>query len=101
MADALDDVQRLDGIVQQREEQVVNLADSVGLAEDRFFGGVASYLEVTTTQNLLFPAELELASVRAQRTASFVNLYRALGGGWQLPPPATPSPVEPTASKPQ
>ncbi|MGZ3481691.1 MAG: multidrug transporter, partial [Myxococcaceae bacterium] len=74
---------------------------SVGLAEDRFFGGVASYLEVTTTQNLLFPAELDLASVRAQRTASFVNLYRALGGGWQLPPPATPSPVEPTASKPQ
>lgn len=101
VADALDDVQRLDGIVQQREEEVVNLTDSVGLAEDRFFGGVASYLEVTTTQNLLFPAELDLASVRAQRTASFVNLYRALGGGWQLPPPATPPPVEPTASKPQ
>ena len=101
VADALEDVQRLDGIVEQREEQVTNLTDSVGLAEDRFFGGVSSYLEVTTTQNQLFPAELDLTAVRAQRTASFVNLYRALGGGWQLPPPATPAPVEPTADKPR
>lgn len=100
VADALEDARLLDGIVQQREEEVTNLVDSVGLAEDRFFGGVSSYLEVTTTQNLLFPAELDLAAVRAQRTASFVNLYRALGGGWQLPPLAAPSPVEPTLNKP-
>jgi len=101
VADALDDVQRLDGVVQQREEEVANLTESVGLAVDRFYGGVASYLEVTTTQNLLFPAELNLAAVRAQRTAAFINLYRALGGGWQVPPPTAPAPVEPTAAKPQ
>jgi multidrug efflux system outer membrane protein len=101
VADALEDVRLLDGIVEQREAQVTNLTDSVALAEDRFFGGVSSYLEVTTTQNELFPAELDLAATRAQRTAAFVNLYRALGGGWQLPPPETPAPVEPTAQKPQ
>jgi outer membrane protein, multidrug efflux system len=101
VADALADVQRLDGIVQQREEEVANLSDSVGLAVDRFYGGVSSYLEVTTTQNLLFPAELNLAAVRAQRTTAFINLYRALGGGWQLPPPPTPAPVEPKAALPQ
>ncbi|HUM11148.1 MAG TPA: efflux transporter outer membrane subunit [Myxococcaceae bacterium] len=101
VADALDDVQRLDGVLQQREEEVANLTESVGLAVDRFYGGVASYLEVTTTQNLLFPAELNLAAVHAQRTAAFINLYRALGGGWQVPPPAAPAPVEPTAAKPQ
>ncbi len=101
VADALADVQRLDGIVQQREEEVANLSDSVGLAVDRFYGGVSSYLEVTTTQNLLFPAELNLAAVRAQRTTAFINLYRALGGGWQLPPPPTPAPVEPKAASPQ
>ena len=91
VADALDDVKRLDGVVQQREEEVANLTEAVGLAVDRFYGGVSSYLEVTTTQNLLFPAELNLAAVRAQRTTAFVNLYRALGGGWQLPPPADAS----------
>ena len=101
VADALADVQRLDGIVQQREEEVANLSDSVGLAVDRFYGGVSSYLEVTTTQNLLFPAELNLAAVRAQKTTAFINLYRALGGGWQLPPPPTPAPVEPKAASPQ
>ncbi len=101
VADALDDVQRLDGILQQREEEVANLTESVALAVDRFYGGVSSYLEVTTTQNLLFPAELNLAAVRAQRTAAFINLYRALGGGWQVPPPPEPAPVEPTAAKPQ
>jgi len=56
---------------------------------------------VTTTQNLLFPAELNLTAVRAQRTTAFINLYRALGGGWQLPPPPTPAPVEPKAASPQ
>ncbi|HZX44004.1 MAG TPA: efflux transporter outer membrane subunit [Myxococcaceae bacterium] len=101
VADALDDVQRLDGVLQQREEEVTNLTEAVALAVDRFYGGVSSYLEVTTTQNLLFPAELNLAAVRAQRTSAFINLYRALGGGWQVPPPPEAGPVEPTAAKPQ
>lgn len=101
VADALDDVKRLDGVVQQREEEVTNLTEAVGLAVDRFYGGVSSYLEVTTTQNLLFPAEVNLTAVRAQRTAAFINLYRALGGGWELPPPSTPAPVEPKAASPQ
>ena len=101
VADALDDVKRLDGVVQQREEEVASLTEAVNLAVDRFYGGVSSYLEVTTTQNLLFPAELNLAAVRAQRTTAFINLYRALGGGWQLPPPPTPAPVEPKAASPQ
>jgi len=101
VADALADVHRLDGIVQQREEEVSSLTDAVNLAVDRFYGGVSSYLEVTTTQNLLFPAELNLTTVRAQRLTAFITLYRALGGGWQLPPPPAPAPVEPKAAQPQ
>jgi multidrug efflux system outer membrane protein len=105
VADALADVQRLDAVVKQREEEVANLNEAVSLAVDRFYGGVSSYLEVTTNQNLLFPAELNLTTVRAQRAAAFINLYRALGGGWQLPeqqaapgsapaqPPPSPEPV--------
>ncbi len=101
VADALDDVQRLDGIVEQREAQVTNLTEALGLAVDRFHGGVASYLEVTTTQNLLFPAELNLAAVHAQRTAAFIALYRALGGGWQLPEVPAPGVAGPPASPPR
>jgi outer membrane protein, multidrug efflux system len=101
VADALADVKRLDGVVERREDEVASLTDAVNLATDRFYGGVSSYLEVTTTQNLLFPAELNLAAFRAQRTSAFINLYRALGGGWELPPPPTPGPVEPKAASPQ
>ena len=101
VADALADVKRLDGIVEQREEEVSALTEAVNLAVDRFYGGVSSYLEVTTTQNLLFPAELNLAAVRAQRTSAFINLYRALGGGWELPPPPKSDPGEPKAASPQ
>jgi len=101
VADALADVQRFDAIVKQREDEVASLTDAVNLATDRFYGGVSSYLEVTTTQNLLFPAELNLAAVRAQRVTAFITLYRALGGGWQVPPPPTPAPVEPKAAQPQ
>jgi outer membrane protein, multidrug efflux system len=90
VADALADVRRLEGIVEQRESQVANLTESLTLATDRFYGGVSNYLEVTTTQNLLFPAELNLAATRAQRTTAVINLYRALGGGWQVPEPEPP-----------
>ena len=99
VADALADVRRLEGIVQQRESQVANLTESLTLATDRFYGGVSNYLEVTTTQNLLFPAELTLAATRAQRTTAVINLYRALGGGWQVPEDqpdgGTPAPTAP------
>ena len=43
VADALADVRRLEGIVEQRESQVANLTESLTLATDRFYGGVANY----------------------------------------------------------
>jgi outer membrane protein, multidrug efflux system len=95
VANALNDLVRLDGVLQQQEAQVLNLRQAVDLATDRFHGGVSSYLEVTTSQNSLFPAELNLAAVRAQRAQAYVELYRALGGGWQLPaetPGGSPGP---------
>jgi len=68
---------------------VTSLAEAVDLAIDRFEGGVSSYLEVTTNQNNLFPAQLNLAAVRAQRYLALISLYRALGGGWQVPEAAS------------
>jgi multidrug efflux system outer membrane protein len=85
VADALNDLVRLEAVVQQLEAEVLNLQTAVDLAQDRYHGGVSSYLEVTVSQNSLFPAELSLAAARAQRAQAYVELYRALGGGWQLP----------------
>ena len=52
------------------------------LARLQYDGGYAPYSTVLQAEQALFPAELNLASVRAQLFASAVNLYKAMGGGW-------------------
>ena len=52
-------------------------------AGDRYQGGVTSYLEVLYNENELFSAELALSRARRDELVSVVQLYRALGGGWQ------------------
>ena len=49
----------------------------------RYQGGTATYLEVLDGQRSLFAAELTLAEARGNEYQSLVQLYRALGGGWQ------------------
>jgi outer membrane protein, multidrug efflux system len=101
VASSLNDTAALKPVLVQRESQVSSLGQAVDLAIDRYEGGVSSYLEVTTNQNSLFPAQLNLAAVRAQRYLALINLYRALGGGWQVPkeeaapPPASVPAVAP------
>lgn len=80
-------------LAQQRVEQarqVEALKESVRLATLRYVGGLASYFEVLEAQQQLFPAELGLAQVDRDRLLAVVDLYRALGGGWE----ATDEPVE-------
>jgi len=52
------------------------------LAEMRYRGGVADYLEVLDAQRELFDAELSEASARREELVFFIQLYKALGGGW-------------------
>ena len=94
VASSLNDTAALKPVLVQRESQVSSLGQAVDLAIDRYEGGVSSYLEVTTNQNTLFPAQLNLAAVRAQRYLALIGLYRALGGGWQVPKEeAAPAPA--------
>ena len=44
--------------------------------------GYTSYSTVLQAEQTLFPAELNLASIRAQVFSSSVNIYKAMGGGW-------------------
>ncbi|HET7291292.1 MAG TPA: efflux transporter outer membrane subunit [Vicinamibacteria bacterium] len=55
------------------------------LAELRYRGGVAAYLEVLDAQRSLFNAELDETQTIGSNLVSLVRLYKALGGGW---PPA-------------
>ncbi len=57
--------------------------DAAKLSETRYRGGVASYLEVLTNETTYFGAELNLAQARLNERLSLVQLYNALGGGWE------------------
>lgn len=59
------------------------LRSSTELSRDRYLGGLASYLEVLTADQDYFKAQLQLAETRRAQLSAMVNLYRALGGGWQ------------------
>jgi multidrug efflux system outer membrane protein len=68
---------------QEQAEQVKSATDAVRLARLRYSGGNTSYLEVLTTDTDLYSAQLLLAEAQQQEAASIVQLYSALGGGWQ------------------
>ncbi|HEX3928207.1 MAG TPA: efflux transporter outer membrane subunit [Gemmatimonadales bacterium] len=62
------------------------LRDAYALAERRYEGGIASYLEVLDAQRSLFAAELALNGTRRQYLEATVQLYKALGGRWNDSP---------------
>ena len=49
----------------------------------RYNGGVTGYLEVLTNETNAFSAELELVQAQLNEYLASVQLYEALGGGWQ------------------
>ncbi len=58
------------------------LREYARLAQLRFDNGYTSYLEVLDANRSLFDAELTYAQTNATLFRSFVNLYKAMGGGW-------------------
>jgi multidrug efflux system outer membrane protein len=67
---------------EQQEKLVGASEDAARLARVRYRGGATSYLEVLTTDSSLFSAQLNLVSAREGEALSLVQLYGALGGGW-------------------
>lgn len=59
------------------------LQQGASTANDLFVAGFATYLEVVTAQRNVLDAELELAATKKQQFLSLIDLYRALGGGWE------------------
>jgi multidrug efflux system outer membrane protein len=68
---------------EQQEKLVAAAQDATRLARLRYEGGSTAYLEVLTTDTNLFSAQLNLATAQQGEALSLVQLYSALGGGWQ------------------
>jgi multidrug efflux system outer membrane protein len=74
---------------QKRREQraaleriVAASRERLRLVDLRYLNGISSYFEVLDSQRVLFDAELQLAQATAATYGTVIQLYRALGGGW-------------------
>ena len=95
--------QKLQEQLDAQVKLVAALQQYTELARLQYDGGYTSYSTVLQAEQALFPAQLNLASIRAQVFASAVNIYKAMGGGWvtqadrmtgstPAPPPASALP---------
>ena len=67
----------------ETQQAAVTAAEhSVQLSLNRYKGGVANYLEVTTNQAIALSNERQAVQIRGRRMVSSVQLIQALGGGW-------------------
>jgi len=83
VSDALIGYQKSHEVRVRQEQTVTDLAESVRISNMRYRGGTTTYLEVLDGQRSLFSAEIALAQARGNEYQSLVQLYKALGGGWQ------------------
>ena len=84
VSDALTALGKLNEAETGQTTAVRGLEDAVVHATDRYRQGLASYYEVLEAQQQLYPAKNTLAQIRANRLVAYVQLYKALGGGWNL-----------------
>jgi outer membrane protein, multidrug efflux system len=66
------------------QEQTDTYFETARLANVRFTGGATSFLEVLVTQQQYFISELALAQAWNAELQNYVQLYRAMGGGWEM-----------------
>ena len=70
--------------MREEQEKLVHASkDAARLATLRYQAGAASYLEVLTAETSLFDAQLAYVQAQQNESAALVQLYAALGGGWQ------------------
>jgi multidrug efflux system outer membrane protein len=85
VADALVAERRLAEQRKAQEAQVAALREAMQLSLARYDTGLTNYIEVLDAEELLYPAESALAQTRRDQLVAVVNLYKALGGGWEMP----------------
>jgi outer membrane protein, multidrug efflux system len=83
VSDALIGYEKLHQVRTRQQDTVADLQETVRISTLRYKGGTTTYLEVLDGQRSLYGAELTLAAARADEFRSLVQLYKALGGGWQ------------------
>jgi len=87
VSDALVAKQRFDEQLKQQELQVKALEDASARVLRRYQVGFSSYFEVIDADNSLYAAQLLLVLARRNSLVTVVQLYKSLGGGWEVASP--------------
>jgi multidrug efflux system outer membrane protein len=93
VANALIARQKLEGVRIHQERAVRAYEESFSTSTKRYMAGKASYNDVLDAQQPLFTAQSALAQTRRDQLLAVVQLYKALGGGWQHSPDRQEPPV--------
>jgi outer membrane protein TolC len=75
-------LENLEKIYQLREQELITLQKAVEVSKNLFFTGYANYLEVITAQKSVLESEIDLLEIRKNQFDIAIQIYKALGGGW-------------------
>jgi multidrug efflux system outer membrane protein len=75
-------INNLSQIYDLKDQEVKVLTTSIETASELFLTGRATYLEVIVTRSATLQSKLQLIEIKKKQFTAIVNIYRALGGGW-------------------
>lgn len=75
-------LRNLEKMHEYKSQEVHALVQATEISKDLYMTGSAGYLEVLIAQTSSLKARIELVTLRKKQLQSRVNLYKALGGGW-------------------
>ena len=90
--------EKLEEVRIAQQKTVDAYQESVNLSLLRYNQGLANYYEVLEAQQLLFPAQNDLARTQRNQLQVVVDLYRVLGGGWNVADADWTGPAAPAAA---
>lgn len=82
VANQLSKINNLQKSFELKTQQVQALTNSIDISNDLFKSARADYMEVLMTQRDALESKFELIETKKQQLNAFVNVYHALGGGW-------------------
>ncbi len=83
VSDAILEVKKQKEVTIATQQLVVAAQTNFDLSNQLYNAGYASYLDVLDAQRKLFTAQINLSQSQNSELIAFVNLYKALGGGWK------------------
>ena len=83
VATALVAYEKLAVTEEELTKAVAAFREAFRVSNSRYLSGLSDYLDVLQAQRQLYPAEQALAQTRYERLKTLVDLFRALGGGWE------------------